>query len=378
MTPSVPSPPLPQWAGQRAMASRASGSLCVWLVALAATALATAGEVPLADAPSFSTLPQPVQAVARQGPCEITVELSPAMGRVCDDLSLRLSIRHPKNAAVKKVELGGQAEAFLVRESREETPQPRGDDIVSERQYVLEPLQAGKLAIGPVEVTVALAGAAEVVLRTQAIPVELHTVVALPPRLEALRPMAGPPPAPAPSPGTRFPWEWTAALGVVVLVLGSFVWRWASQRVPRRVPGSPRAEARRRLAELVANGHVSGDIKAFYIALADIVRQYLVQAAGVPALEQTSEECLCTVAQRGVLSAEAAEMLARFFRSADRVKFGRFQPQPAEVSENVRQVELIVEAPVFLPQPAPGEHFSSQPEQAAGEHLSAQNVEAAP
>ncbi len=354
-------------AAQRAAALGLGNSLSVGLATVLAAALATAGELPAPGAATPSPPPF-VQAVARQGPCRLVVELSPAVGRVCDDLSLRLSLHHPKGATIQKVVLGGEAESFLVRESHEEPPQPDGGEWVSQRRYVLEALQAGQIAIGPVEVTVATnppEGPAELVLRTEPLPVELHTVVALPARLEALRPPAAPPAVPQPqAPG--LPWPWAAALGAAVLVLGGLVWRWAGRRATGRRPGGPQAEARRRLAQLVADGKPPTDAKAFYVGLADIVRQYLAQAAGVPALEQTSEECLRAVHQRRIFSPEAEETLARFFAAADRVKFARWQPQPAEIRESVRQVESILDAPVL------------SPSDGVGESSSALHVEAAP
>ncbi len=306
-----------------------------------------------------------IQATTRQDGYQLVVEVRPAKARVCDDLWVRVIFSHPKGASVKEVRLGGAAQAFLVRESQDFPPRADGQAMVFERRYVLEPLQAGQVAIGPVEVTVlrdSPGASGQSVLRTEPIAVALQTVVALPARLEDLRPAAGPL-APAPAqrpPGGR---GWAIALGAAAIVLAGLVWRWAAKH-SAQVPPSPQAEARRRLAELVANGQAPQDVKAFYVALADIVREYLVRATGVPAPEQTSEECLRSVAEQGLFPAETAEALACFFRSADLVKFARWQPRPAEVRESVRQVELIVQSPVLV-QGQRGERLRAEQREAA-------------
>lgn len=353
-------------AGQRRFALGPCQGVPIWFAALLASVFAAAEELPSLDGAAFSP-PRSVQATAREGVYRLTVELSPAAGRVCDDLSLRLRIHHPKDAVVQEVLLGGQAETFVVRENQDLPPQPEGDAFLSERQYVLEPLQAGRIAIGPVEVTLTRSvpgGPAQTVIHTEPLSVELQTVVALPPRLEALRPPAVPPAAVAPQ-AWRLPWPWAGAVGAALLVLAGLVWRWAGKHAAGRMPSSPQAEARRRLAELVADGRTRKDVKAFYVALADIVRQYLAQAARVPAMEQTSEECLATVAQRAVFSPEAAETLARFFNVADRVKFARWEPQPAQIDESFRQVQSLIEAPVLRPEPGPGAALPAQHVEAA-------------
>lgn len=343
-----------------------SGGLATFLILLA-TMTAGGGQPLLPHA-----VPAPPahlgQAVARHDRCQLVVEVSPAAARVCDDLSVRVSVRHPKDAAVKEVKLGNVLETFLVRESRQPPSQAEGDAVLSEQVYVLEPLQAGRIAIGPVEVTVVtgLEGASgQVVLRSEPIAVDLQTVVALPPRLEDLRPAAR-----LSTPAKSLPeaghWRWAGPVGVAIAVLVGLVWRWVRRQAAAAAPASPRSEARRRLAELTSDGQAPADVEAFYVALADIVRQYLVDAVAVPALAQTSEECLRAVAEQRVLPDAAAEALARFFRVADLVKFARWRPHPAEMTESLRQAEFIIQAPLNLPG------------QGGAEQLSAENAEATP
>jgi|GEM_PF-4705333 len=334
------------------------------LLALMATMLGEPGAAQDDRPPHWPNL---AQAVARHERCQLVVEVSPAAARVCDDLALRVSVRHPKELSLKDVKLGNVPKAFLLRESHNLAPQAEGDALLSQRLYVLEPLQAGQVAVGPIEVTVMKdrpGDSGEVVLRAEPIPVELETVVALPARLEDLRPAARLW-APAKSQPLAGPWRWAGALGLAIALLAGLVWRWARKHAAAASPVSPQREARRRLAELACAGHAPADVKAFYVALADIVRQYLVEAAGVPALAQTSEECLQAVAQCGVFPPAAAATLARFFRLADLVKFARWQPPPGEIGESLRQVELVIEAPLNDGRQGPGAHLPAESTEAA-------------
>jgi hypothetical protein len=127
-------------------------------------------------------------------------------------------------------------------------------------------------------------------------------------------------------------------VGLAVLLglaaLGLWLWRRQRRRrapvVPAAAPPAPPdAEALAALDRLAAAGLVErGELRAFYIALAQVAKRYLERRLGAPVLEMTSAELVAFLRRQG-----ATEPLALPLReltgAADRVKFAR-EASPAE------------------------------------------------
>jgi hypothetical protein len=93
------------------------------------------------------------------------------------------------------------------------------------------------------------------------------------------------------------------------------------------VPAGPYDAAMVRLAEIAAAWTARGDIEAHYADTADVLRRYLAEAHGVPALERTTGELLVALPDR--LAAPSVRAAARgLFAAADLVKFAWYAPAP--------------------------------------------------
>lgn len=146
-------------------------------------------------------------------------------------------------------------------------------------------------------------------------------------------------------------WVWAAVLlGVLALALLAYV---LVRRYQRRGEAptapvetrSPAERARYRLEALAAADLTAPEqVKPYYVALTEAVREYIEVTTGIPALELTSGELVRRVqhaAREGRLPADLPEHLIALFPVADYAKFADGLP-PAEEGERVRQEALAV------------------------------------
>ena len=151
-----------------------------------------------------------------------------------------------------------------------------------------------------------------------------------------------------PLPGT--PWT---ALGLGALMLGagaSSWWWWRRRGLPRRTAAprrltTPEQLALERLAQL--RGAPAGSdaaVAAFYVETAQLLRQYLEQRFGLPALERTSEEFLAAQTTRALLAAEPQRLLGALLQRCDLVKFARAVPSAAERHADLESATRFVAA----------------------------------
>jgi hypothetical protein len=80
----------------------------------------------------------------------------------------------------------------------------------------------------------------------------------------------------------------------------------------------------------------------YYFRLADIVRGYIERRFGLLAPERTTEEFLREARQDRSLTAEQKDMLGRFLRAADLVKFALHRPEPAEAASALAAARRFV------------------------------------
>lgn len=151
----------------------------------------------------------------------------------------------------------------------------------------------------------------------------------------------------------REPFRWLDALPWVLIIggllgLATLIW-WLLIRRKKKGPRSRMVQlpahelALRQLDTLAQRGlWQSQQIKPYYEELTYIVRQYLQQRFGIPALESVSDEILQQLAATD-FPAEQRPALSEMLRAADWVKFAKGDP-PADFHEtalhNARQLVL--------------------------------------
>ncbi len=123
-------------------------------------------------------------------------------------------------------------------------------------------------------------------------------------------------------------------LGLVVAALALYMTRRRAQHPDIEPVIEPHVWARARLDELEARRLVElGKVHEFYVALSDIVRQYLERRFGLMAPERTTEEFLREARSSSVLADGHKTLLSGFLRAADMVKFALHEPSASESND---------------------------------------------
>ena len=81
----------------------------------------------------------------------------------------------------------------------------------------------------------------------------------------------------------------------------------------------------------------------FYVRLSDIVRQYVERRFGLMAPERTTDEFLHELRGDPAFGKEHQQLLARFLRAADMVKFALHEPTPEESGDALDAARGFVE-----------------------------------
>jgi hypothetical protein len=138
----------------------------------------------------------------------------------------------------------------------------------------------------------------------------------------------------------------------IVLVLAAAVYAYLRYRRKKPAPGVPAYVPPPRPAHVIAleelgglnDRHLwqQGEIKPYYSELTEIVRRYFENRFRFLALEQTTEEIMDSLSRHpeaGPVRRETEQVL----RTADLVKFAKFQPGPAEHEEALRVAYDVVQ-----------------------------------
>jgi len=111
-------------------------------------------------------------------------------------------------------------------------------------------------------------------------------------------------------------------------------------RIPLRPPEDIAREA---LDELAASGlAASGEVKAFYIRLSDILRRYIEGRFGIPAMDRTTAELLPEIRRHPELGRMAPEVRA-FLDDCDLVKFAKYVPVAEDLSADLARARRVVD-----------------------------------
>lgn len=149
-------------------------------------------------------------------------------------------------------------------------------------------------------------------------------------------------------------WPWFAG-GAALLAAVLLVLRYLKQRrrKPRTVPEAPPKPLHERVLEALAAIErkqlwQQGLAKQYHSEVTDLLRTYVEERYGVPALERTTDDLVAEL-NASAMGREPRELLANLLRLADLVKFAKYAALPAEneqlMAGAVRFVQLTTEAP---------------------------------
>jgi len=311
-------------------------------VAGVAIALVAAGP---AAATADDAGPTIVDAPFTLGAPEATARVSPGEVRLGERFTLLVTAVYGGDVRVNLPEPLSLGPAFEVR--RSVVADRRRDDGRRVREWQIEVIawELGDLAVPPVPVTFTSSGRAAAV-DTDAVPLRVVAVLGdadakvlrgLAPPIEVLRR------------------DWTlaaiAAGLVAVGALGLALWRRRRRsrgqrpaaRARRRALGGAAADALGLLDELEASGLLDRDRKAAFVAMSDVMREYLGRRYGFSASDQTTGDLERRLDGVG-LPATTRSHATRWLVACDRVKFANHHAAADEARAALAAARALVTA----------------------------------
>ena len=264
-------------------------------------------------------------------------------------LTLRAEVEEGSDVAFP--ERVASTEEFLLLGSQASAARLTDDGrLVFEHVYELEPLAPGDAVLPPLEIEVDHGDGSEpLVVRTDALPVTVDSVLNVDEEQAELRDISGPRTLPA-------PWWWYALGGLAGLLLFALIyWRYARRKtapVEVKAPPQPHELALEALRKLLAGDDLAaGRYKPFYGAVSDILRRYIEDRFGLRAPERTTEEFLEELRAAETFEPVQQDLLKRFLQHCDLVKFAELEPTREEVDETVSLCRRFIEE--TKPKPPP-------------------------
>ncbi len=240
-----------------------------------------------------------------------------------------------------------------------------------QREFTLQvaAYEPGETAIPPVEVTYLGTGGDVRTARTQAVPIKITSLLANEPE-PALKDNA----APVRVLEDNFLPLYVAS-GLAAAALGGVVALWLRRRLRARAAARPAPPPRpaheialERLDRLGAEGFAEGqDLRPFYFALSEIIRDYLGSRYRFDGLEMTTEELVDELRRRAPRALVMGEV-AGWLSVCDLVKFAKVAPLPMEARGALETAIRIVESTRPRPEPLVGQDtgVAPPPQEAAG------------
>jgi len=136
---------------------------------------------------------------------------------------------------------------------------------------------------------------------------------------------------------------------VVLSALGLVVWWFVRRRKPEPPPRAPREIAIGELEQIRPEIERMSPYQ-FSIRVSDILRRYVTQQYGLPAMRQTSIEFLTAAAKAPSFSADDKSLLEDFLNRCDLIKFAKYEATTSDsellLEEAIRFVKGGQLAPV--------------------------------
>ena len=289
--------------------------------------------------PGESELPPAITQSHEMGDLRLELTLDKAALTTVQSALLRLQIECSEGDSIDFPSLNDGLGEFAVTQVRTlPTRLLEGGRVVHGREYELQPFLPGEYEVPALTVVSNRAGE----ISTDSLKVSVESVLEDPQSAE-LRDIADPVDMPVPW------WWWVLAAFVTCTALAALGWWWHRRRQARSVPRTVTAHeaALAKLDALLAEDLLAdGYLKLFYLRLSDIVRHYIEDRFGLRAPEQTTDEFLVALANAPQIRGDHQQLLRRFLRQADMVKFAKFKPGADETGGAVEAARRFIEQTV--------------------------------
>ncbi len=299
----------------------------------------------------------PVTRKSERGPVKLTVTCDKDKVSIAESLTLTLAVEAEPGVEVTLPQFGENLGEFQIRGFTESRPQPDVANPRWEQRYDLDIFLSGQYSVPAMSVQFRDARKAaddpsaepiEGTLSTEAIPVEVRSLVEGDVDPRQFRDIKGAVPLPVP-PWTAERWQAIAqwgGLGLAVMAVGVVAGVWYVRRVRRRAlrPQAPHDWAFDQLRALLDEQWIEqGLVREFFYRLSEITRIYIEMRFGLMAAEQTTEEFLQAAHDSPQLRSEHRSLLAEFLQACDLVKYARYQPVSEEIERAFHSARDFVE-----------------------------------
>jgi oxygen tolerance protein BatD len=305
-------------------------------------------------APAAATTAAPPSARSTPSPFSVDLSVDRTAVTIGDPVRLSFRMRYAKGVEVVSFDADRSLAALTLLDQTETPPKAMEDGRVEVTRVVtLAAYETGSKAIDPVRIVYRDAAKHEDAVSTAPITINVASVLTAGQTDPAdIKPPVGMP--------ENLLWPWIALAAVVVAAaLLAWWWRRRRRRAPETVIAAPAAPPRpaheiayAELERLLASGLLErGEVKKFYIELAEILRRYLAARFGIDTLDRTTYEILAelgAVRPPIVVTDLATESLG----FCDLVKFAKLLPDREETRRAVeRAYRLVDEAKVVAAPP---------------------------
>jgi len=326
--------------------------------AAAPTAASGAGQAPATDAaPAGGTTQAAGSAAPAAGDVTLGARADHLQVTVGDPIAVTFTLRHPEGMTLTEFDADHALKDLEVLGQMMLAPKRLADGTVEEGRVVtLAAYKTGSLEIPAVRALLRDAAGKETEAKSASLPVTVQSVL-----------KAGEEtPADLKKPvemSERMLWPWFLGAALLVAVAAFVLWRRLRKRrrpeaaLPVMPAAPPRPEheiAYEELERLLSSGLIErGEMKAFYIALAEIIRRYLGRRFDFDAFESTTWEILESM--RSVrLPSTTSTLLSELLGLCDLVKFAKHVPGREETKASVeRAYRLVDETRRTAPPPLP-------------------------
>jgi len=299
----------------------------------------------------------------QESPVAVESRIDKSAMTIGDTVRYTVRLTHDENVKVQWPSLGANLGAFEIRDYTKPEPRKVKGRIIDEVAYTISTFDTGRFEIPPLTITYQTpADTARYTLQTEKL--EIYVASMRPSQDGDIRDIKSP---------WELPRDWKLialiAAGVALILLlaglGYYYWRkrqgkslLPEKQEPLRPAHEIALEALRKLraSDLLA----TGQIKAYYVELTEIVRRYIEGRYFVPALELTTGELMENLRAVSVES-RAKEMLRDLLERSDLVKFAKYAPAPDDHERAFQLAEAFVETTKLVVSTLPASNNGQAP-----------------
>ncbi|MGH7597866.1 MAG: hypothetical protein ACREOI_16075 [bacterium] len=262
-----------------------------------------------------------------------------------DTVRYAVKLTRDKNVQVRWPALGANLGAFEIRDYQKPDPRQAKGRVVEEIAYTISTFDTGRFVIPPLAIEYQTPPDSTW-HQMQTEKLEIYVASTLPSEAGDIRDIKSPWELPR-------DWKLIIIIGLIVLAFlvlaaaGFYYWRkrqgkgiLPERKEPPRPAHEVAWEALRKLRE--SDLLTTGQIKAFYIELSEIVRRYIEGRYFIPALELTTGELMDDLKQ-ATLESDARDLLRGLLEMSDLVKFAKHTPANEEHERALQLAESFVE-----------------------------------